>query len=125
MVPAGSSYIVHLKLYGNRTVAAGMEKLHGLRHSYAQQRYETSNGWLAQAAGGRKSGGLPEQETKLDKFARLRWWAGHEEGWPTSFSHATRRRPVVSEYFRRYRYLYHPLQLLRLERQLPRGIRTH
>ena len=71
LIPAGSSYIEHLKLYENQTAAAGLEKLHGLRHAYAQQRYETLTGWPAPAAGGKKSGDLSDAERKLDKDARI------------------------------------------------------
>ena len=71
LIPAGSSYIEHLKHYENQTKAAGLEKLHGLRHAYAQQRYETLTGWPAPAAGGKKSGELSEEERKLDYDVRL------------------------------------------------------
>ena len=52
LIPTGSSYIEHLKLYENQTTAAGLEKLHGLRHAYAQERYEKLTGWAV--AGGRR-----------------------------------------------------------------------
>ena len=71
LIPAESTYIEHLKLYENQTAAAGLEKLHGLRHAYAQQRYETLTGWLAPAAGGRKIGDLTDEERKLDHDARI------------------------------------------------------
>ena len=71
LIPAGSSYIEHLKLYENQTAAAGLEKLHGLRHAYAQQRYETLTGWPAPAAGGRKNGDLNEEEKKRDYDSRM------------------------------------------------------
>ena len=71
LIPAESSYIEHLKLYENQTAAAGLEKLHGLRHAYAQQRYKDITGWLAPAAGGRKSGDLTDEERKRDHEARI------------------------------------------------------
>ena len=71
LIPAGSSYIEHLKLYENQTAAAGLEKLHGLRHAYAQERYKNLTGRLAPAAGGKKSGELSAQEKKLDHEARM------------------------------------------------------
>ena len=67
LIPAGSSYIEHLKLYENQTSAAGLEKLHGLRHAYAQERYRELTGWDAPVAGGKKSGDLTDEE----KEARL------------------------------------------------------
>ena len=71
LIPAGSSYIEHLKLYENQTAAAGLEKLHGLRHAYAQERYDTLTGRHAPAAGGKKSGQLSAEEKKLDYEARM------------------------------------------------------
>ena len=71
LIPAESTYIEHLKLYENQTAAAGLEKLHGLRHAYAQQRYKDITGWLAPAAGGKKSGELSAEEKKLDHEARM------------------------------------------------------
>ena len=71
LIPPGSSYIEHLKLYENQTAAAGLEKLHGLRHAYAQQRYETLTGRPAPAAGGKQSGDLSDEERKLDRDARI------------------------------------------------------
>ncbi len=71
LIPAGSSYIEHLKLYENQTAAAGLEKLHGLRHAYAQERYRELTGWEAPVAGGKKSGDLTDEEKKLDYDARM------------------------------------------------------
>ena len=47
LIPAGSTYVKHMKLYENQTAAAGLEKLHGLRHAYAQERYKEITGWAA------------------------------------------------------------------------------
>ena len=71
LIPAGSSYVEHLKLYENQTAAAGLERLHGLRHAYAQERYEKLTQRLAPAAGGKKSGELSAEEKKLDYEARM------------------------------------------------------
>ncbi len=56
MIPDGRSYVEQLKLYERRTVAAGLHKLHGLRHVDAQARYEKLMGWAASAAGGKVNG---------------------------------------------------------------------
>ena len=72
LIPAGSSYVEHLKLYENQTAAAGLEKLHGLRHAYAQERYRELTGWDAPVAGGKKSGDLTDEEKKLDYDARMK-----------------------------------------------------
>ena len=71
LIPAESSYIEHLKLYENQTAAAGLEKLHGLRHAYAQERYETLTGWAAPAAGGKTSGELSDEERERDRDVRI------------------------------------------------------
>ena len=71
LIPEGSKYIEHLKLYENQTAAAGLEKLHGLRHAYAQERYETLTGWPVPAAGGKKSVDLSKEERDLDKIVRI------------------------------------------------------
>ncbi len=72
LIPAGSKYIDHLKLYENQTAAAGLEKLHGLRHAYAQERYKEITGWIAPAAGGPSSDELERDgRREEDRAARL------------------------------------------------------
>ena len=71
LIPESSKYIEHLKLYENQTAAAGLEKLHGLRHAYAQERYKEITGRLAPAAGGKTSGELSAEEKALDGEARM------------------------------------------------------
>ena len=72
LIPAGSTYIEHLKLYENQTAAAGLEKLHGLRHAYAQERYAEITGWPAPIAGGPSSEELAKDgKREKDKAARL------------------------------------------------------
>ena len=72
LIPAASSYVEHLKLYENQTAAAGLEKLHGLRHAYAQERYKELTGWAATAAGGPSSSKLSDAEKKEDRAARMK-----------------------------------------------------
>ena len=71
LIPASSTYIEHLKLYENQTRAAGLEKLHGLRHAYAQERYRELTGWDAPAAGGPSRDKLSEERRKADYDARM------------------------------------------------------
>ena len=71
LIPEGSSYIDHLKLYENQTAAAGLAKLHGLRHAYAQERYKEITGWAAPAAGGPSSADLTDEQKAQDRAARL------------------------------------------------------
>ena len=71
LIPASSTYIEHLKLYENQTRAAGLEKLHGLRHAYAQERYKEITSWEAPAAGGPSRDKLSDEQKKLDYDARM------------------------------------------------------
>ena len=71
LIPASSTYIEHLKLYENQTQAAGLEKLHGLRHAYAQERYRELTGWDAPAAGGPSRDQLSADQRRLVYDARM------------------------------------------------------
>ena len=71
LIPAESRYIEHLKVYENQTAAAGLQKLHGLRHAYAQERYRNITGWEAPVAGGPSSRELSSEQRETDRTARL------------------------------------------------------
>ena len=71
LIPQDRQYIVQLRLYERYTAAAGFSKLHGLRHHYAQQRYQELTGWPAPAAGGPSAKMLSPEQKELDKAARL------------------------------------------------------
>ena len=72
LIPAGSTYVKHMKLYENQTAAAGLEKLHGLRHAYAQERYKEITGWAAPVAGGPSSAELIKAGKRdEDRAARM------------------------------------------------------
>ena len=45
--------------------------MHGLRHAYAQNRYEDLTGWKAPAAGGPKAKTLISEQRETDRQARL------------------------------------------------------
>lgn len=51
LIPAERNYRQQLRVYERHTANAGLSKLHGLRHAYAQGRYEELTGWKAPAAG--------------------------------------------------------------------------
>jgi integrase len=71
LIPGNRNYVQQLRIYEGQTLRAGLSQLHGLRHAYAQQRYEELTGWKAPAAGGPSSRTLaPEQKAK-DRDARL------------------------------------------------------
>lgn len=71
LIPADRSYVQQRRLYERQTVRAGLSKLHGLRHAYAQQRYEELTGFPAPAAGGPTARELTEAQKLLDQQARL------------------------------------------------------
>jgi hypothetical protein len=71
LIPSERSYRQQLRIYERHTVNAGLSKLHGLRHAYAQERYEKLTGWKAPAAGGPPSRTLSDVERVIDREARL------------------------------------------------------
>jgi Integrase/Phage integrase, N-terminal len=71
LIPAERSYVQQRRLYERQTVRAGLSKLHGLRHAYAQQRYRELTGFPAPAAGGPSSRELTAEQKQTDHEARL------------------------------------------------------
>ena len=65
------TYKKHIKVYERRTYKAGIRSPHGLRHAYAQARYNELTGWECPAAGGPSGKDLKEQgKEDKDKWAR-------------------------------------------------------
>ncbi|AHH48942.1 integrase [Pseudomonas aeruginosa] len=52
LIPANKTYIQQRHVYDGQCKAAGLSHMHGLRHQYAQSRYETLTGRPPPAAGG-------------------------------------------------------------------------
>ena len=52
LIPPQKNYIQQLRTYERHTTQAGLSKLHGLPHAYAQSRYQQLTGWACPAAGG-------------------------------------------------------------------------
>lgn len=71
LIPYHRKYIEQLRIYERQTARAGLSKLHGLRHQYAQTRYQTLTGWPAPAAGGPTSKQLTPEQRAIDQQARL------------------------------------------------------
>lgn len=71
LIPSHKNYYEQLKLYEGQTRTAGFSKLHGLRHQYAQTRYQELTGRSAPAAGGKTSDYLSPEEKRADREARL------------------------------------------------------
>ena len=71
LIPGGRSYAAHRKVYERQTEAAGLSRMHGLRHTYAQARYEALTGWKAPVAGGPRRRSLSPAKRRIDRSARL------------------------------------------------------
>ena len=71
LIPPNRNYVQQLRIYEGHTSRAGLSKLHGLRHAYAQQRYHELTGRPCPAAGGPAAKALAESQRALDHTARL------------------------------------------------------
>lgn len=71
LIPPHKSYIQQLRVYERQTSRAGLSKLHGLRHAYAQSRYQALTGWPCPAAGGPTAKQLTAEQRTRDLQARL------------------------------------------------------
>lgn len=70
LIPAQKTYIQQRQTYDGQCKAAGLSHMHGLRHRYAQARYETLTGWKAPAAGGPSTRTLDAEQREADTSAR-------------------------------------------------------
>jgi len=71
LIPINLTYVQQKNRYEDQTAKAGLCKMHGLRHAFAQLRYLELTGRLAPAAGGKTSKELTAEEKVLDREARL------------------------------------------------------
>lgn len=71
LIPAHLMYIQQVRIYEGQTAGAGLSKMHGLRHAYAQQRYFELTGWACPAANGPRSRAMTEEQKTRDREARL------------------------------------------------------
>ena len=71
LIPPEKSYKEWLATYEKATNRAGFAELHGLRHFYAQQRFEAIAGFKAPTAGGPKREELTADQIKMDYKARM------------------------------------------------------
>lgn len=71
MIPANKNYIQQLNTYERNTSKAALDKMHGLRHAYAQRRYEALTGWKCPIAGGPARDTMSVSDRNADKEARL------------------------------------------------------
>lgn len=70
LIPAHKTFIQQRHTYDGQCKAAGLSHMHGLRHRYAQARYEVLTGWKAPAAGGPTRQALTYTMRTQDQTAR-------------------------------------------------------
>ena len=71
LIPPEKSYVEQLRRFEHQCARAGIQRVHGLRHQYAQTRYRELTGWPAPANGGPKSRQLSFEQRQVDRTARL------------------------------------------------------
>jgi len=71
LIPPDLSYIQQLRRFEYQCASAGIHRMHGHRHQYAQTRYRELTGWAAPAAGGPRSRELSPGQRAIDREARL------------------------------------------------------
>lgn len=71
LIPDDRTFKQQLKTYEWHLSNVGLDKMHGLRHSYAQDRYQELTGWKSPAAGGPTSEFLTANQKNIDHQVRL------------------------------------------------------
>jgi len=71
LIPADRTYVQQLRRFEYQCDRAGIHRVHGHRHQYAQERYRELTGWSAPAVGGPRSRELTREEKLIDREARL------------------------------------------------------
>lgn len=71
LIPPNKNYEKQLHRYDRQIRDAGIMNPHGLRHAYAQQRYEELTGWRAPVAGGPATDLLTNDQRALIMKARV------------------------------------------------------
>ncbi len=71
LIPGNRNYVHQMRVYEGNTRRAGLHHMHGLRHAYAQNRYQELTGWKCPAAGGPLAKDLTAEQRERDREARL------------------------------------------------------
>jgi len=71
LIPSNRNYVQQMRVYEGNTRRAGLHHMHGLRHAYAQDRYEELTGWKCPAAGGPIARELTPEQRERDREIRL------------------------------------------------------
>lgn len=70
LIPAHKTYIQQRHVYDGQCKAAGLSNMHGLRHRYAQMRYEMLTGWKVPVIDGSSTAQLGTVQRLADQQAR-------------------------------------------------------
>ena len=70
LIPRTSSYIDQRNRFKAQCQRAGIRNVHGLRHQYAQNRYQALTGWACPAQGGPSVKSLSSDQRAIDRSAR-------------------------------------------------------
>ena len=71
LIPKNKNHIQHREVYDKQVSRAGLKKLDGLRHAYAQKRYKELTSWEAPICGGLTAKQLSKEQKALDYQARM------------------------------------------------------
>jgi site-specific recombinase XerC len=71
LIPPGKRYVEQLRRYEHWTARVGLNKMHGLRHAYAQDRFLELTGFPCPAAGGPAREALTPAQREADADARM------------------------------------------------------
>ncbi len=71
LIPSTRNYVCQLRIYERHCANAGLSRMHGLRHAYAQERYEELTGWQCPVSGGPESKTLTVEQREADQQARM------------------------------------------------------
>ena len=71
LIPSNRNYVQQMRIYEGNTRRAGLNHMHGLRHAYAQNRYEELTGWRCPATGGPVARELTSEQREIDREVRL------------------------------------------------------
>ena len=70
LIPSDKTYIQQLRIYVRQVMNAGLNRMHGLRHQYAQRRFRELAGFDCPVAGGPARTALTSAQRSLNQEAR-------------------------------------------------------
>ena len=70
LIPSDKQFIQQQRVYVRQVMNAGLSRMHGLRHQYAQRRFKELTGFDCPVAGGPARQALTPAQRKLDQWAR-------------------------------------------------------